>query len=183
MSSSLLNWPSFADRTEPHARKSGQQFDVSFRRTKKDIKKAFERLGVDEWHIDSVTGSSGDPGVVLRWQDGEQTYVAACDEYAAKKANLRALYLWLEETRKAGDRPIKTARGSMAAAALPGGSESEEIAMGEATARNILDVDAGATQADIKEAFREKVKVAHPDQGGSEAELNTVRSAYERLLD
>lgn len=45
----------------------------------------------------------------------------------------------------------------------------------------ILLVDPGADEREIERAYRERVKEAHPDQGGSVAEFRAVRTAYERL--
>ena len=36
---------------------------------------------------------------------------------------------------------------------------------------------------DVKEAYRAKVKTAHPDVGGSTAEFTQIQEAYERALD
>ncbi|MUV89174.1 2Fe-2S iron-sulfur cluster binding domain-containing protein [Halapricum sp. CBA1109] len=45
----------------------------------------------------------------------------------------------------------------------------------------ILGVDADADDAEVLEAYRERVKEAHPDQGGSTAEFQAVKTAYERI--
>lgn len=50
-----------------------------------------------------------------------------------------------------------------------------------AEARAVLGVDAGADEAEIKRAYREKVKEAHPDRGGDESTFKRVTAAYDRL--
>jgi ferredoxin len=45
----------------------------------------------------------------------------------------------------------------------------------------ILLVDPGADEEEIERAYRQRVKEAHPDQGGSVTEFRAVRTAYERL--
>ena len=45
----------------------------------------------------------------------------------------------------------------------------------------VLLVDPGADDDEIERAYRERVKRAHPDQGGSVEEFRRVRTAYERL--
>jgi curved DNA-binding protein CbpA len=45
----------------------------------------------------------------------------------------------------------------------------------------ILLVEPGAGEEEIERAYRERVKKAHPDQGGSVTEFRAVRTAYERL--
>jgi hypothetical protein len=67
-------------------------------------------------------------------------------------------------------------RGRTAPRTTDGPSTSE--------ARRILGVDAGADQAAIKAAYRERVKQTHPDtEGGDEEAFKQVNKAYERLSD
>lgn len=47
----------------------------------------------------------------------------------------------------------------------------------------ILGVPQGATQADIKKAYRNLVKQHHPDTGGSEERFKEISTAYETLSD
>ncbi|WP_433631900.1 ferredoxin Fer [Halomicrococcus sp. NG-SE-24] len=46
---------------------------------------------------------------------------------------------------------------------------------------DVLGVDPDADEAEIVESYRERVKEAHPDQGGSVSEFRAVRTAYERI--
>lgn len=48
-------------------------------------------------------------------------------------------------------------------------------------ARQILDVEPDASDAELERAYRERVKTAHPDSGGTTHELRTVQQAYNRL--
>jgi len=45
----------------------------------------------------------------------------------------------------------------------------------------ILGVDPDADETEIVDAYRERVKEAHPDQGGSAAAFQAVKDAYERI--
>ncbi|WP_434531329.1 ferredoxin Fer [Haloarcula sp. NS06] len=45
----------------------------------------------------------------------------------------------------------------------------------------VLGITPDADDGEIVDAYRERVKEAHPDQGGSAAEFQTVKTAYERL--
>ncbi|MFY4811355.1 ferredoxin Fer [Haloarcula sp. AONF1] len=45
----------------------------------------------------------------------------------------------------------------------------------------VLGIPPDADDGEIVDAYRERVKEAHPDQGGSTAEFQTVKDAYERL--
>jgi len=44
-----------------------------------------------------------------------------------------------------------------------------------------LGLDPGADEAAVKQAYRDRVKEVHPDNGGSESEFKRVKKAYERL--
>ena len=48
---------------------------------------------------------------------------------------------------------------------------------------DVLSVDPDADSEEIKEAYRERVKDAHPDHGGSAREFQLVRAAYEEIKD
>ncbi|MFB6254825.1 MAG: DnaJ domain-containing protein [Halobacteriaceae archaeon] len=50
-------------------------------------------------------------------------------------------------------------------------------------ARNILDVSRHATEEEIKQAYRQKVKEVHPDQDGSREKFEQLNKAYETLLE
>jgi len=45
----------------------------------------------------------------------------------------------------------------------------------------VLGIDPDAAESTIIEAYRRRVKEAHPDHGGSEEEFHAVRTAYERI--
>lgn len=51
-----------------------------------------------------------------------------------------------------------------------------------ASPSEILRVDSDASDEEIDRAYRERVKEAHPDQGGSAAEFLHVKAAYEQLI-
>lgn len=58
------------------------------------------------------------------------------------------------------------------------------VEMRETKAREVLGVDADATDEEIRSAFHEQVKRAHPDRdSGSESAFKLVTEAYERLAD
>lgn len=46
-----------------------------------------------------------------------------------------------------------------------------------------LDIEPGASEKEIKAAWRKLAKATHPDQGGDEAEFRRVQQAYEILSD
>lgn len=52
-----------------------------------------------------------------------------------------------------------------------------------AEARSVLGVGVDADGAEIKRAYREKVKEVHPDRGGDEETFRRVADAYDRLSE
>lgn len=68
-----------------------------------------------------------------------------------------------------------TARGTAASTGRPDRFDSDD-------AREILGVDGNATDAAIRQAYRDRVKEAHPDApGGSADAFKRVTDAYEHL--
>lgn len=163
MNSQILDWPDELPRTDPTERESTSKFSTNFRSTKSDLKDEMRRMDVDQWRLSDVTGSGGDPGVVVRWRDDGGEYAVACDRYEAKKSNLRATLLWIKETRKREDRPVETGKENFAAAKLPSGDEA--VVQPDAMDPHvILGVPADAGDEQVEDAFREKATVLHPDQ-------------------
>ena len=50
------------------------------------------------------------------------------------------------------------------------------------TAYALLDVQPGASQTQIKRAYRQKARALHPDKGGDEAAMKRLNEAYQKLL-
>ncbi|TQQ81051.1 J domain-containing protein [Halonotius terrestris] len=62
------------------------------------------------------------------------------------------------------------------------GSVGQPTGLSKSEAADILGVDTGADEGEIKAAYREKVKTAHPDAPeGDEEEFKSVKNAYETL--
>jgi len=47
----------------------------------------------------------------------------------------------------------------------------------------LLGIDFNATKEEIKSAYRSKVKIYHPDAGGSEVAFTLIKEAYDTLYD
>lgn len=175
-----LNWPADLERTPPEERERCTKFNVGYRRTASDLKQELEdRMGVETWRLEDVKGSGGDPGVVLRWTLDGDDYAAACDAYTQKGDNLRALYLWVHETRMRNQRPVVTAEDEFAAARLPSGDQEEALRV--ENPHEVLGVRPDASDAVVKAAFRQRKGETHPDSGGSKAEFQRVVKAAEML--
>lgn len=185
----MLDWPDFADRTPEEERKDESKFSVGYRQTKSDLRKEFERMGVEKWTLDDVTGSGGDPGVVVRWVDDGHERVVACDAYTSKSQNLREIYTWISETRLRSNRPVVTAGESFAAARLPPADGTTATADDTAVAareppHEILGVAEDAPDPVVVGAFRELTKEGHSDQGDNpEYDVEDLKWARDQMID
>lgn len=60
----------------------------------------------------------------------------------------------------------------------PDFAPEEDVESGVAAAFAVLGIPTDASEAEIKTAYREKVKRVHPDQGGDQEAFRRVREAY-----
>lgn len=193
-----IGWPAAWDRTPPRERSGGSKFNATLGQTTKELVGELERMDVDDWRVSfgnrhrksngmpRHSANPDDPGFVLRWtKDGSQ-YAVACDEYDSLDANVRAIYLWVNETRMRGQRPVQTGEDEFAAARLPSGDgEGTVVAGGEITpVHEILGVPRDASRDEIKAAYRDRLKDVHPDHdNGSQEAFKRVKDAYEAMLN
>lgn len=194
MRDTSIDWPDRFERTSPEDREYGSKFSATLGASTRQLETELDRVGVDNFHasignahtrgnsLPMANANPDDPGFVLRWTDDGQDYAVACDHYSDLRSNVRAVYLWLKETRMRDNRPVKTSRGSFAAAALPSGDDDGNVVLDEPP-HQVLSVDVNASEAVVKAAARARKKDAHPDNGGSVAELKRVTAAEEALLD
>ena len=63
----------------------------------------------------------------------------------------------------------------------PQGQAASDLSPAEAYRR--LDLETGAEESEVRQAYRRKVKEVHPDRGGDEAAFKRVTEAYETLVE
>jgi len=192
---SSIDWPASWERTPPAERERTTKFGATLADTCSSIAGEMGRMDVDDYRASTGSGGSygrsngvpkhnanpDDPGFVLRWsKDGEQ-FAVACDHYAQLRDNVRAVYLWINETRMRSQRPVQTGESEFAAARLPSGEE-EDAVVATAPPHEVLEVAPDAGDAVVKAAYREKIKSAHPDQGGDAASVERVKNAKDAML-
>ena len=189
-----LEWPESFPRTPPEDRETYPgNFRVSTRRAFQNILSELQtwegvtdvQLGSGADHLKqnpnlpyANASQPDDPGVVAYFtKDGEQM-AAACDRWDNLRDNGQDLYKYLHETRMQEQRGTVTAESEYQKLRLP---SAEDAVAAEASPYAVLDVDPDALSDEIRDAYRERVKVAHPDRGGSEREFQRVQSAYQTL--
>jgi hypothetical protein len=180
-----LDWPVWADPTPAPQRENTHKFDSTQQQTERELQKEMERMNVATYHLGKTTGSGSFPGVVARWGKDGQEYAVCCDKYSVRADNLRAVYLWVHETRLAGDRPVSTGQDQMAAAALPGETASAAVATPDPDREphEVLEVAPDASETVVTAAYRQKSKEVHSDQGGSTDAMKRLNAAKEAMLD
>ncbi|MEY7849553.1 J domain-containing protein [Natrarchaeobius sp. A-rgal3] len=189
--SNRLEWPHEFERTPADERSRNNNFDVSLSKAFDDLEGELSRLDVDDFRYSFdarkrkrdrrpyARANPDDPGFVLRWSmDGEQ-YAVACDQFSRLRDNVRTVGLYVREKRKMEQRPVVTGESEFANARLP--PADEEPIAAEVPPHEILDVDPNASDSEVRRAFREKVKEAHPDNGGSTDGFQRIQSAKESL--
>ena len=194
---SELDWPTGFERTDATNRARNNRYEATLRQSIDDLEAELERLDVDHWRLSTAArhqkrnpkypyadANPDDPSAVVRWTMGGDQYAVACDAYTRLRDNVRTLYLYLREKRKMEQRPVETGESEFANARLPPAEGDEAGAVvAQEPPHEILGVDRDADETEIREAFRQKAQVAHPDHGGSEAEFRRVKDAREAMLD
>jgi len=192
-----IDWPAEFERTDPSDR---EPYPGGFRVTRST---AFSNIldelatwgGVTDVQLDSgaehqkrnpnkpyANATYDDPGVVVRFtKDGEEM-AAACDRWDNPRDNAQDLYHYLHETRMQEQRGTVTAESEYEKLRLPSGDE-EDAVVGAVPAHETLGVEPDATDAEVKEAYRERVTDVHPDAGGSREAFARLKDAKEAMLD
>jgi len=189
-----LDWPAEFERTEPRKRK---EYPGGFRVTRST---AFQNIldelrgwsGVKDVQLDSgaehtkqnpnkpyANASYDDPGVVVRFtKDGEEM-AAACDRWDNPRDNAQDLYRYLHETRMQEQRGTVTGQSEYDKLRLPSG----DAEAADPPPHDVLGINPDASRSEIKQAYRERTKETHPDNGGSDEEFKRVQRAKESMLD
>ena len=72
--------------------------------------------------------------------------------------------------------------GRRARQSYQAGRQTVDSAMSLEEARRLLGVTANADRSDIERAYRNRMRGAHPDQGGTNAQAAQINAARDRLL-
>ena len=132
-------------------------------------------LGKNDLPIASATARE-DPGAAVYFDlDGRQIALA-CDRYGRLEENMQSIVRTLDTLRQ-----LERQGGS---AVLQRALAGFQAIRGPKTCWSVLGLAAGATLHDIKRAYHEKARQAHPDNGGSDAamaELNRARDEAIRV--
>jgi len=197
-----IDWPSWADRTQPRRRERTSKYSVTLHQAINRLGRELEdRLDVDDWRLSTAAphrkkdglpyadSNPDDPGVVMRWSDAGEQYCVAADQYTDLRDNVRTIGLYVEEKRKMSNRPVHTGQDEFATARLPSGDQDDVVVaapgdnLGE-PAHEVLGVAPDAPEDVVRAAARRLAANVHPDQdGGDKAEFKRIQQAKRCLLD
>ncbi len=114
-----------------------------------------------------------DPGVAIYFKFKEKLCVLACDSWNLPYENLWAIAKHIEALRGQGRWCV----GSLEQA-FRGYTAIPEKTGGPLPWWQVLGLEQTASQADIKAAYRELAKKAHPDTGGTHELFTQLQEAY-----
>ena len=190
-----IDWPDEFERTDPSDR---ERYSGGFRVTRSvAFQNVLDELatwqGVTDVQLDSgaehqkrnpnkpyANASFDDPGVVVRFQKDGEDMAAACDRWDNPRDNAQDLYHYLHETRMQEQRGTVTGESEYAKLRLP--SAGEDAVTGDPPPHVVLGVSPDASDEEVKQAYRERAKETHTDQGGSNEAFQRVKRAKEALI-
>lgn len=179
-----LSWPLGWKRHNGH-RERARFGLVSMDRVAREILRELELMGVGDWNVvistnvelrrDGLPYSNrrvpADPGAAVYFRLRDQPRVLACDRWDLPEHNLRAIAKHIEAVRgqaRWGVGSVEQAFSGYAALPERGTTSPWHEALG---------IPRDATAAEVREALARALKSAHPDNGGSTAQLGEVLAA------
>jgi hypothetical protein len=180
-----LAWPDGLPRTE---RKAASQFRTALSTAINNVKKSLAAFGSDTGKtVENVSVTSNVAGIAFEppqdtgvavwfdWDGGQRCI--AVDRYPKVEDNLQAIHHILEarrtEMRHGGLHIVRqTFKGFLALPAPEGKREWREV----------LQLTGSVTPDQVRSAYRELAKTAHPDTGGSAEAMSELRAARDEAL-
>lgn len=150
--------------------------------TEQDLAETFAKWGVDDYQVDfnvmrSKHGRHGmtaaERGVTVRWRPrgAQHEVVLSMDRHATPQDNVRVLYLAIDALRLNEKRGLGDAMRSAYLQLEAGGNHWQTLGIPPLSSR-----------AEIERAFRLAANYAHPDRGGSDAEMAALNVARDAAL-
>lgn len=198
--SEAIDWPEGYDRTDPDDREPYPgSISLGHREAFASIEEELEAWGAvldrvefaateyaRDPNVPHKSDDPDDPGVAVYFrrleEDADHGYALACDRWESLRDNARAISLYVRRKRLAERCEVATAESEFSTAALPSGEEEAIVATSQPP-HEVLGTSPAPTVDEVREAFRERVKEVHPDNGGSDAEFRRVKEARDELLD
>lgn len=171
-----LAWPEGWDRTSP-SRRLRSKYNVTFGAAADGVACSLSKLGAGRLVVTSdvplrIDGKPradarepADPGIAVWWvhRASGQVRTMACDAWETRRENLRAIGLALE-----GLRAIERSKSTSILDRAMQSFNVPALPAGRPWFCDVLELAHWpASDAEITAAYRVRVKVVHPDQGGN----------------
>lgn len=188
-----LEWPEGWKRTPDAQRKDYSLFKTTFDKARKDLIDELDRLGaanvvISSWlplrrdgmpRADIARRRIDDPGIAVYFTFKGRRMAMARDAYSNVHDNLRSIGLAIQHLRglerHGGGHMMERAFEGFEALPPPSGDPGAPNAHWSV----VLDVDQDSHIEVIRHAYKQKVKTAHPDGGGTPEAFQRVQKAFE----
>lgn len=186
-------WPRALNRRNAYSRFKGN----TFARARDSLSAELERLGGKnvvlssnvELRLDGQPRAGGadslpDPGIAVYFEWRKRRLCMARDEFKHVSDNLRSLALAIEHLRglerHGGSTMMDRAFTGFAALPAPGAKASCWEVLGLERPDGLIGV--GAMSMIVHSAYRDRARRAHPDAGGSDAQMSELNVARDEAL-
>lgn len=184
-----LDWPIGYKRT---AKRIYSRFKITMETAQRFLRAEVSRLGGSSLIVSTnlpVRNDGGlyadwmrkkvdDPGVAIYFIRKGKEVALCCDQYLTVWENLYALGKGIENMRGLERWGIS----DFLDRAFTGFSALPEAIIVKTDCWSILGISAGATEEEIKAAYRNKAKECHPDSGGTTEMFQRLQMAYNEAL-
>lgn len=182
-----LSWPAGRPRTPAHQRKrstfSSNGYELTVADARVRLQDELERLGATnvilssniELRLDGLPRSGRpapqDVGVALYFQLNGRDTVFACDRWDRAPDNIAAIVKHIEALRGMDRWGVGSIKQAFAGyQALPSPEQWWQV----------LDISLSASPDEIDQAWRSKMRTAHPDHGGTAAAAQRLNAARDQ---
>lgn len=171
---------------------AGSRFQVTWAQAMRDLSETFSKWLVEDWDVERPYSGRREHGltpeqrmVIVWWKRGlSGTYAErdtrielGCSEWDTPRENLRAIWYAVESLRMNEQRGVgelaQQAYAQLAAPQADTGYRNLNLAA--------LELQPGATDEEIEQAWRRMAREHHPDAGGDEEVFKQLNAAYRAL--
>lgn len=184
-----LHYPGDRPRTPAWKRESAR-FEVGFAQARDELIRELELLGATDIVISTNVQlrrdglpyanfrEPQDPGVAVYFKYNKTAQCIACDGWNKVKDNLRDIGLAIQNKRALvqNRKSVTVEQEFRGYQALPAGARQRQW-------WEVLGVSQHATWDEVKEAYRDKAKLTHPDAGGDRQKWDELQRAYEQAAE
>lgn len=184
-----LCWPDGVRRSQSRIRSAFKANGKTVYRVRTKLREEVKRMNGKDLIISTNqrTKNDGEPvanakepedtGVAVYFDLGYRTVCLACDRWYKLWENLYSIAMTIEAMRAVDRWGVSDLLDRMFTGFT---ALTDDAGKGWAA---ILQVSGDATEGEIKSAYRERMKEAHPDAGGSTEKAAEINAAYQQAME